>query len=142
VGLCNQGRLTGVAPVGISPVIALFRGVFFCAIALSFTAGGLVTASFFIPDRAPQSGWYIGVHLVVTGAFLLLGVLLYGIQRHVAAIATFTRRSEDAGDRDLRHDVNRLLAYLIAAGIILGAILGLMTYVILARIDQGFAVFG
>jgi hypothetical protein len=130
-----------VEPIGIRPVIALFRSVFFCAIALSFIAGGLVTASFFIPDRAPQSAWYIGVHLVVTGAFLLLGVLLYGIQRHVAAIATFIRRSEDAAARDLRHDVNRVLAYLVAGGIILSAILGLMTYVILGRIDQGFAVF-
>lgn len=121
---------------------ALFRTIFIVAIALSFAAGALVAASFFIADRAPQSGWYIGVHLVVSGIFVALGVLLYGIQRHVTAIERLARRSEDATAGDLRHNVNRLLAYLMVGGLILAAILGLMTYAILARIDQGFAVFG
>jgi len=35
-----------------------------------------------------------------------------------------------------------LLAYLLAGGACLCAVLGIMTYAILARIDQGFAVFG
>jgi hypothetical protein len=35
-----------------------------------------------------------------------------------------------------------LLAYLIAGGAFLCAVLGLMTYGSLARIDEGFAVFG
>jgi len=35
-----------------------------------------------------------------------------------------------------------LLWLLLAGGLPLGAALGLMAYAILARIDQGFAVFG
>lgn len=120
----------------------LFRSVFIVAIILSFAAGALVTASFFIADRAPQSTWYIAVHLVITGIFLALGVLLIGIQRHLAAIALLARTGEGATSGDLRHNVNRLLSYLIAGGAVLAAILGVMTYVILARINQGFAVFG
>jgi hypothetical protein len=44
--------------------------------------------------------------------------------------------------RELATHVSRLLVYLLAGGALLCAVLGLMTYAILARIDQGFAVFG
>ncbi len=123
-------------------MLTLFRTVFFCAITLSFSAGALIAASFFIADRAPQSDWYIGVHLVVTGVFLSLGVLLFGIQRHVSEIARNALYTEDTAAGKLRHHVKRLLVYLLVGGTVLGAILGLLTYAILARIDQGFAVFG
>ena len=59
-------------------MLALFRTVFFCAITLSFSAGALIAASFFIADRAPQSDWYIGVHLVVTEVFFRLGSCCLG----------------------------------------------------------------
>jgi hypothetical protein len=38
--------------------------------------------------------------------------------------------------------LSRLLAHLLAGGAFLCAVLGAMTYGILARIDQGVAVFG
>jgi hypothetical protein len=38
--------------------------------------------------------------------------------------------------------LRRLVAYLVAGGLLVCAVLGLLTHVILARIDQGFAVFG
>jgi hypothetical protein len=44
--------------------------------------------------------------------------------------------------RELVTHVNRLLAYLIAGGAFLCTVLGSITYAILERIDQGFAVFG
>jgi hypothetical protein len=123
-------------------VLFLFRLIYFCVIILSFGAGALVTASLFIADRAPQSGTFLGISLVVTGFFLVLGILLYGIQHHAAAIALLSLRRKEGTDGSLRHEVDRLLAYLIVGGFILGAILSLANFVILARIDQGFAVFG
>lgn len=121
---------------------ALFRTVYLVAAALSITAGALVIASFFIADRAPQSRWYIAVHLVIAGVFLALGLLLNGIQRHAAAIALLAERSKDAAATHLRHHLHRLFAYLLVGGLVLTAILGTLTYAIVTRIDQGYAVFG
>ncbi len=123
-------------------MVTVFRTVYFCAIALSFSAAALVTTSLFIQDRAPQSVEFLGISLAVTGFFLTLGVLLYGIQRHVAAIAAVTRGRDDEAAEKLGSNVTWLVAYLLLGGSILSAVLGFLTYVILARIDQGFAVFG
>lgn len=123
-------------------MVVLFRAVYMVAMALSLSAGALVTASLFIADRAPQSGTFLGISLVVTGIFLTLGVLLFGIQRHVAAIAAVARRRDDDTATAVKPDVTRLVAWLLLGGGMLVAMLAVLTYAILARIDQGFAVFG
>lgn len=123
-------------------MVVLFRAVYMVAMALSLSAGALVTASLFIADRAPQSGTFLGISLVVTGIFLTLGVLLFGIQRHVAAIAAVARRRDDDTATAVKPDVTRLVAWLLLGGGMLAAMLAVLTYAILARIDQGFAVFG
>jgi hypothetical protein len=123
-------------------VVYVFQAVYLCAIALCFTAGALVTASLFIPDRAPHSWTFLGISLVVTGLFLTLGVVLYGIQRHVACIASEAGRNADQTIGSLAMHTSRLMVYLLLGGVLLCSILGILTYAILARIDQGFAVFG
>jgi hypothetical protein len=123
-------------------VVVVFRFLYFGAGCLSTVAGALVITSFFIPDRAPQSTEFLGIHLAVGAVFLGLGVVLYGIQRHVAGIAAMAGGHDGETARELVTHVNRLLAYLLAGGVFLCAVLGIMTYAILARIDQGFAVFG
>jgi len=100
-------------------------------------------SSFFLPDRALRSTEFLGVHLGVSAVFLALGVLVFGIQRHVAGIAALAARGHDAETaQELAVQLNRLLAYLLAGGAFLCAVLAAMTYGILERIDQGFAVFG
>jgi len=84
----------------------------------------------------------LGISLAVTGIFLTIGVFLYGVQRHVAAIAVLVRGHHGETAEDLRSNVKGLVAYLLIGGILLAAFLGFLTYAILARIDQGFAVFG
>ncbi|MEX5728708.1 hypothetical protein Ga0609869_002061 [Rhodovulum iodosum] len=64
------------------------------------------------------------------------------MQRHVAAIAAVAQRRDDETADALRPDVTRLVAYLLLGGGMLAAILAVLSYAILARIDQGFAVFG
>ncbi len=124
-------------------MMVVFRLVYRCAALLSSAAGVLVIASFFIPDRAPQSTEFLGIHLAVSVIFLGMGVLLMGIQRHVAGIAALAARGHAAETaQELAAHLNRLLAYLLAGGAFLCPVLGMMTYGILARIDQGFAVFG
>jgi len=124
-------------------MVVVFRLVYLCAALLSSAAGVLVIASFFMPDRAPQGTEFLGIHLAVGAVFLGVGVLLMGIQRHVAGIAALAARGHAAETaQELAAHLNRLLAYLLAGGAFLCAVLGAMTYGILARIDQGVAVFG
>lgn len=124
-------------------MVVVFRLVYLCAALLSSAAGVLVIASFFIPERAPQSTEFLGIHLAVGAVFLGVGILLFGIQRHVAGIAALAAHGHAAETaQGLAAHLSRLLVYLLAGGAFLCAVLGAMAYGILARIDQGFAVFG
>ena len=123
-------------------MVVTFRLVYLCAALLASAAGALVIASRFIADRAPQGTEFLGVHLAVGAVFLGVGALLFGIQRHVAGIAALARGQDGEPARELATHVHRLLVYLLVGGAVLCAVLGVMTYAILARIDQGFAVFG
>jgi len=124
-------------------MVVVFRLVYLCAAILSSVAGVLVISSFFIPDRAPRSTEMLGVHLTVSAVFLGVGVLLLGIQRHVAGIAALAAHGHAAETaQELSAHLSQLLAYLLAGGAFLCAVLGVMTYGILERIDQGIAVFG
>jgi hypothetical protein len=123
-------------------MLILFRLVYVSSALLAFAAGTLVTASLFIAERAPTSPHFLGVSLAVSAVFFAGAFLLLGIQHQVAAIALIARERDSETRRPLGVHVNRLLAYLLGGGAFLGAVLGLMTYAILARIDQGFAVFG
>jgi len=124
-------------------MVVVFRLVYLCAALLSSAAGMLVIASFFIPDRALQSTEFLGIHLAVGAVFLGVGVLLFGIRRHVGGIAAQAAHGHAAETaQGLAAHLNRLLAYLLVGGAFLCAVLGAMIYGILERIDQGFAMFG
>jgi len=123
-------------------MVGAFRLLYLCAALLASAAGALVIASRFVADRAPQGTEFLGVHLAVGAVFLGVGALLFGIQRHVAGIAALARGQDGEPARELATHVHRLLVYLLVGGAVLCAVLGVMTYAILARIDQGFAVFG
>ncbi len=113
-------------------MVIVFRLVYLGAALLAGAAGALVIASRFIADRAPQGTEFLGIHLAV-GAVL---------QRHVAGIAALARGRDGEPARELATRVSRLLAYLVAGGALLCVVLGAMTYGIVERIGQGFAVFG
>jgi hypothetical protein len=124
-------------------MVVVFRLVYLCAALLSSAAGVLVVVSRFIAERAPQTTEYLGIHLAVGAVFLGVGVLLAGIERHVVGIAALAMHGDAAETaQGLAAHLSRLLAYLLAGGGLLCAVLGAMTYGILTRIDQGFAVFG
>jgi hypothetical protein len=123
--------------------MVVFRFVYLCAALLSSAAGVLVVASFFIAGRTPQDTGFLGIHLAVGAVFLGIGMLVLGIQRHVAGIGALTAQGHAAETaQELAARLRRLLAYLLAGGAFLCAVLAAMTHGILERIDQGFAVFG
>jgi hypothetical protein len=123
-------------------MVLIFRVVYACAAFLSIASGALVTASFFIAGHAPQSTKFLVISLVVSVVFLGAGLVLFGIQRHVAAIVTTHRGHDDDSPRDLPMHINRLVAYLLAGGAFVCVLLGSLTYAITERIGQGSAVFG
>ena len=123
-------------------MVVVFRLVYLCAALVSSAAGVLVILSLFIQDRAPQSTVMLGIHLTVGAIFLGVAVLLLGIQRHVAGVAALGYGHDGERAQDLMGHLNRLLAYLLVGGAFLCAVLGIMTYGILTRIDEGFALFG
>jgi hypothetical protein len=123
-------------------MVLAFRLVYLCAALLSGAAGALVILSLFIQDRAPQSTVMLGIHLTVGVVFLGVAVLLLGIQRHVGGVAAVGYGDDGERAQDLVGHLNQLVAYLLVGGAFLCAVLGIMAYAILTRIDQGFAVFG
>jgi hypothetical protein len=123
-------------------MVTVFRLVYACAAILSMAAGTLVTASIFIADRAPRSTRFLGISLVVSAVFVGAGLVLLGIRRHVAPIAAALRGHDGDSQRESAVHLGRLVAYLLAGGALICALLAILTYAILARIDQGFAVFG
>lgn len=124
-------------------VLAL-RLIYLGSALLSMAAAVLVTASLFIAERAPQSTRFPGISLTVTGVFAGAGLVLLGIQRQVGAIVAAVPGPGGAAAAApaLVVHVRRLVAGLLAAGAFVGVLLALLTYGILERIDQGFAVFG
>lgn len=119
-----------------------FSTSFAVAAALFGAAGLLVIASLFLAETRPETDTFLGIHLIVGGLFVALGLLLLGIRREVAAIARIALAREAAEAAGLRDSVRRLLRLLLTGGLFLCLVMGLVTYGILARIDEGFAVFG
>jgi hypothetical protein len=122
-------------------MIVIFRFLFLCAALFSAAAGALIIGSLFIPGLTPP-GQFIVVSLVVSFVFLGMAMILFGIQKHVNAIAAFANGDASESPPELVTHVKRLLACLLPAGILLCVTLGGMAYGILTRIGQGFAVFG
>jgi hypothetical protein len=126
----------------MKPLIVTFVVLFTLAAALSGSAGLLVTASLFIADRQPETYEYLWVHLFVSIFFLALGFLLYGIRVQFSGLARIAAEASDETSAKLKIRISRMLILFAIAGAWLCGMLAMITYAILARIDEGFAVFG
>lgn len=103
---------------------------------------GLIFASLPIADRAPVSAQAWTVSLVVIAIFLLIAALCGGIGRQAGRLGALAPAVEGAAAARLRAALAALAGLLLGAALTFGAALLLVGYGILARIDQGFAVFG
>jgi hypothetical protein len=102
----------------------------------------LVFASLLIADRAPVSAQAWTVSLIVIAIFLLIAALCGGIGRQAGRLGALAPAVEGAAATRLRGALAALAVLLLGAALTFGAALLLVGYGILARIDQGFAVFG
>ena len=110
------------------------------AVTLSLAASVLVTASFLFAAHGPRG--YLGLHLVISGVFLLVGFLFGGIGLQVLDLAKIAATAEGLLTVGLRTRLVRLMTLLVIAGLCLCALLAAATAGILQRIGQGSAVFG
>lgn len=123
-------------------LITAFALLFTTAAILSGAAGLLVAASLFIADRSPQSVVSLNIHLFVSGVFLGMSALMIAIEVQVIGLAKSAGALDLVTGQRVRMRITRLLALLGIAGLFLCCLMALITYVIAARIDEGFAVFG
>lgn len=123
-------------------LVFCFRVVFTLSVVLCLAACFLVTASLFTADRAPQTAQFWVISLIVSAVFLALGLLLRAIATQVVQITRLTDDVTDQNGTSLERPVSRLVLFLSIGGLSLCAFLAILTYAIMARIDQGFAVFG
>ncbi|HQR48424.1 MAG TPA: hypothetical protein PL152_03755 [Steroidobacteraceae bacterium] len=123
-------------------MLNLLRFTYYLASAVSLFAGLATTASLFMADRAPQSPQYWVVTLAVILFFGLAGLLLLCIGRQLVALGVLAGTATDDHGAILRARWNRLAACMVLGGLVLLPILLLVAYVIVARIEQGFAIFG
>ena len=120
----------------------LLRLTYFSASGVSLFAGLMVMASMLIAERAPQSARFWIITIVVSVSFAGAGLLLLAIGRHLVAIGVLVESKTNDGDTVLERRWRRLAGHMLAGGLVVLCLLLLVTYAILARIDEGFAVFG
>jgi len=80
--------------------------------------------------------------MAVSLFFALAGLLLLGIARQLTAIDVVIWSMTDERGTTLRTRWDRLASYMLLGGMLLLSVLLLITYAIVARIEQRFAVFG
>ena len=123
-------------------LIFAFALLFTTAAALSGAAGLLVMASLFLAARSTQSDASLNIHLIVSGIFLGIAVLTIAIELQILGLAKAVGALEVRAGRHARMRLSRLLGLLGIAGLFLCCVMALITFAILSRIDEGFAVFG
>ncbi len=132
----------GMKTLSQRPMINLIRLTYFSAAAACLFASLAVTASMLIAERAPQSVQYWMITIAVSLFFVFAGLLLLGIGRHLSALGTLAYSMTNGDGALLKRRWRRLAYYLLLGGVVVLSFLLLVTYAILSRIDQGFAVFG
>ncbi|MEE4238904.1 MAG: hypothetical protein V2I51_19455 [Anderseniella sp.] len=124
-------------------LVQFIRLIYLLAAGLSMAAAALVTASMVIAERAPQTTWFWGVTIFISLFFAGLALLLLGIAWHLPAIGQIAHcNTHEALAPAFRRHWEWLAVIMAIAGLLLCLFLLLGVYVIIARIDQGFAVFG
>jgi len=123
-------------------MIKLLRVTYYSAAALSLFAASAVTVSMLIPERAPHSAQFWIITIAVGLYFAAIGAVLLAVGRHLPAIGVLAKAMTNDEGTELRSRWRRLAVHMLLGGLLLLPVLLLITWAILARIDEGFAIFG
>ncbi len=123
-----------------SYLLVAFRIIYAMAAALLLIAAGLIIGSHFMVESGSPPGRFLAISIAVGGTFLACCLLVLGIRSRILKIAEMPYQNGASSGLD-RH-VSALLVYLILGGAGFCAIMMLVTFAILSRINEGFAVFG
>jgi cytochrome b561 len=110
--------------------------------ALAVLSAGLVLASLGMADRAPVSDTARIISFAVAAVFAGVGVIALGVERQIGRLASLDAVGFRADGARLEHVRDALVRWLLLACLLCVPLMGLVTWAILARIDEGFAVFG
>jgi cbb3-type cytochrome oxidase subunit 1 len=120
----------------------VLRLTYFSAAAVSLFAASMVAVSMLIPGRAPQSAQFWIITIGVGLYLAVVGLVLLGIGRHLPAIGVLAQSMTNEDSALLRNRWRRLMIHMLVGGLMLLPVLLLIAWGILARIDEGFALFG
>lgn len=123
-------------------LLLAFRAVFFLAAALFFIPAGLLVASLFSAQLAPNSKELVGVSVALSLVFLVFGLLILGIQFRITAIAGLCNDGPGASTDTVHRHLSFLSVYLIVSGCALCLMMAIVTSGIVARLREGYPVFG
>ncbi len=123
-------------------MLAVLRATLLAIAVLAAVDAALVTASLFMTDSAPFSRQVFLVSLGVSGVFLGLAWLAAALQRHLAAVAQAGAAQSEMAASAFNRTFRPLAMYLMLASILVLLCMAMLSYAILARINQNFAVFG
>jgi hypothetical protein len=139
----KPGFFRHLAGAGAShAMMSLLRVIYFSAAALSLFASSMVAVSMLIPERVPQSAQFWTITIGVCIYLALIGFVLLGVGRHLPAIGFLAQSLSRDDSARLRYRWRRLAVPMLLGGILLVPALLLIAWAILARIDEGFALFG
>lgn len=120
----------------------LVRLIYILGTGLCMVGAFLITTSLFIADRAPQSNQFLIISLAFSLVLIVVGILLFGIQHHLVRASLLVQSIKGQPSDAMKKNLSRLAICMVLGGIALCLGLALIDYAILARIHQGFAVFG
>ena len=120
-------------------MLALLRAALLGISMLLAVDAALIILSLFMTDRAPVSRQAFLVSLLVSALFLGLAWLSAGIRRQMTRLCEVGTTS--AGNA-FSAPFGSLVGHLLVAAMLFALFMALLTYGIMARIDQNFAVLG
>jgi hypothetical protein len=121
---------------------SLLQVIYFSAATLSLFASSMVAVSMLSTQRAPQSAQFWTVTIGVCVYLALMGFVLLGVGRHLTAIGFLAQSLPREEGARLGSHWRRLAVPMLLGGVLLVPVLLLIAWAILARLDQGFALFG
>jgi len=96
----------------------------------------------FLAEGPVLASRFTFVSALVGAIFLGLAALLHGVGRHVAALSSDIGTCGGERQQGLHRSLSRLARLLLIAGVALAILLGGINIGVIARIQDGSAVFG
>ncbi len=100
----------------------------------------LIPLSLVLADHPGLSDPALIASVSIAPLFLVIGYAAYRISNNVQSVCRLL--DEGRFNSELSNNMRGLMTYLIVAGLILSAAMGMIALAFIGRINEGFAIFG